>query len=70
VEQRVESQHVRVGDEGMRLYPVQIRYAYPSELDLMARLAGLQLQARFGGWRGESFTAASGMHVSVYERAE
>jgi hypothetical protein len=54
----------------MRLYPVQIRYAYPSELDLMARLAGLQLQARFGGWRGESFTAASGMHVSVYERAE
>jgi SAM-dependent methyltransferase len=69
VEQRVESQHVVLSEQGMRFYPVQLRYAYPSELDLMARLAGLQLQARFGGWRRESFTAASGMHVSVYERA-
>ena len=69
VEQRVESQHVVLAEQGMRFYPVQLRYAYPSELDLMARLAGLQLQARFGGWRRESFTAASGMHVSVYERA-
>jgi hypothetical protein len=34
----------------------------------MARLADLQLRARFGGWRREPFTAASGMHVSVYER--
>jgi SAM-dependent methyltransferase len=68
-EQRVESQHVVLAEQGMRFYPVQLRYAYPSELDLMARLAGLQLQARFGGWRRESFTAASGMHVSVYERA-
>jgi SAM-dependent methyltransferase len=69
VDQRVESQHVVLAEQGMRFYPVQLRYAYPSELDLMARLAGLQLQARFGGWRRESFTAASGMHVSVYERA-
>ena len=69
VEQRVESQHVLLSEQGIRFYPVQIRYAYPSELDLMARLAGLQLRARFGGWRRESFTAASGMHVSVYERA-
>jgi SAM-dependent methyltransferase len=68
VEQRVESQHVVLAEQGMRFYPVQLRYAYPSELDLMARLAGLQLQARFGGWWRESFTAASGMHVSVYER--
>ena len=70
VEQRVESQHVLLSEQGMRFYPVQIRYAYPSELDLMARLAGLQLRARFGGWRREPFTAASAMHVSVYERAD
>lgn len=69
VEQRVESQHVLLSEQGIRFYPVQIRYAYPSELDLMARLAGLQLRARFGGWRRDSFTAASAMHVSVYERA-
>jgi O-methyltransferase involved in polyketide biosynthesis len=67
VEQRVESQHVRLSDKGVRFYPVRIRYAYPSELDLMARLAGFQLRARFGGWRHEPFTAESGTHVSVYE---
>jgi hypothetical protein len=48
------------------LLPVQLRFAWPSELDLMARLAGLKLEARFGGWQGEGFTAASGSHVSVY----
>ena len=41
-EQRVESQHVRLSEQGVRFYPVQIRYAYPSELDLMARLADLR----------------------------
>ncbi len=37
-------------------------------LDLMARLAGLQLRDRWGGWNEESFTASSGNHVTVYER--
>jgi hypothetical protein len=46
-----------------------LRYAWPSELDLMARLAGLTLEARHGGWRGEAFTADSGAHVSVYRAA-
>jgi hypothetical protein len=46
---------------------VQVRYAWPSELDLMARLAGLQLRHRWAGWQQEPFTAASGSHVSVYE---
>jgi hypothetical protein len=69
-EQRVDSQHVRLSEQGIRFYPVQIRYAYPPELDLMARLAGLQLRARFGGWRQEPFTAEIGMHVSLYERGE
>ena len=69
-EQRVESQRIIVREDGIRLYPVQIRYAFPAELDLMARLAGLQLAERFGGWRREPFTASSEMHVSVYEAAE
>ena len=68
VEQRVDSQHVVITEEGTQLYPVSIRYAFPSELDLMARLAGLELQNRWGGWRREPFTADSPRHVSVYGR--
>jgi SAM-dependent methyltransferase len=68
-EQRVESQHVRLSEHGVRLYPVQIRYAYPSELDLMARLAGLRLRERFDGWQKAPYSGAPGTCVSVYERA-
>ena len=68
-EQRVESRVVRLSEEGTRFYPVQIRYAYPPELDLMARLAGLRLRERFDGWKGEPFSGFSGTCVSVYERA-
>jgi SAM-dependent methyltransferase len=68
VEQRVDSQHVLITEQGTQLYPVSIRYAFPSELDLMARLAGLELRERWGDWRREPFTADSGRHVSVYAR--
>lgn len=68
VRQTSDSQHVVIGEGETKLYPVSIRYAYPAELDLMARLAGLRLRARFGGWRKEPFTSASVAHVSVYER--
>lgn len=68
VNQRVDSQHVFVTAEGTRLAPVCLRYAFPSELDLMARLAGLELQERWGGWHGEPFTIASTGHVSVYAK--
>lgn len=68
VNQRVTSQHVHLSAEGVRLYPVQVRYAWPSELDLMARLAGLELRTRWGGWRGEPFTAECISHISVYVR--
>ena len=67
--QRVESRHVVISQRGVEFYPLRIRYAYPSELDLMARLAGLELRERWGGWRRESFTAASVSHVSVYVRS-
>ena len=69
VGQRVLSHHVLVRGGELRTYPVQIRYAYPSELDLMARLAGLRLRSRHGGWHEEPLTAMSTRHVSVYERA-
>ena len=69
VQQRVMSQQVVLTEQGIRLYPVQTRYAWPSELDLMARLAGLQLQNRWAGWAQEPFTATSGSHVSVYAHA-
>ncbi len=65
--QRVTSQHVVIGAEGVQLYPVQIRYAWPSELDLMGRLAGLRLRARWAGWDRAPFTASSERHISVYE---
>jgi SAM-dependent methyltransferase len=68
VDQRVYSQNISMGEAETRFYPVQIRYAWPSELDLMARLAGLRLRERFGGWRREPFTASSTSHVSVYGR--
>jgi SAM-dependent methyltransferase len=66
VGQRVESQHVVLGEEGTRLYPVRLRYAWPAELDLMARLAGLSLRDRWGGWDRRPFDSESTKHVSVY----
>jgi SAM-dependent methyltransferase len=55
--------------ETPRTYPVRLRYAYPAELDLMARLGGLRLRDRWGGWDREPFTAGGPRHVSVYEPA-
>ena len=49
--------------------PLSLRLAFPPEFDLMARLAGLRLRDRWGGWTGEPFTPASWRHVSVYHRS-
>ncbi len=68
VAQRVSSAQIRLSEAGIRLYPMEIRYAWPTELDLMAQLAGLQLRERVGGWNREPFTDRSRAHVSVYER--
>ena len=66
--QRIDSSHVVITESGPRLYPVSIRYSFPAELDLMARLAGLELSDRWGGWRRQPFDAGSPRHVSVYGR--
>jgi len=68
VAQLLEKTHVWLSAEGTRLNPVVLRYSWPSELDLMARMAGLQLHERFGGWRREPFTGKSELHVSVWGR--
>jgi SAM-dependent methyltransferase len=54
--------------DGSRDHTVQFRYVWPSELDLMARLAGLTLEHRYGGWDESPFTGESQAHVSVYRR--
>jgi SAM-dependent methyltransferase len=68
VKQLYYESHVVLSREGVRLFPIVNRYAWPSELDLMARIAGLRLKERRGGWNREPFTAASTSHVSVYGR--
>ena len=64
--QRLDSHSVVLGEDGVKLFPLSLRYIWPSEMDLMARIAGLTLRDRWGGWRREAFTAASGLTVSVY----
>jgi SAM-dependent methyltransferase len=68
VAQIVTAQQVAITRAGTQLRPVQLRYAWPSELDLMAQLAGLELRDRWGGWDRSPFTASSGSHISVYAR--
>ncbi len=68
--QTVQSQRIVISQDGTRLYPVHLRYAWPSELDLMARLAGLELRERWGGWDRSAFTASSTDHISVYARRQ
>lgn len=66
--QTIEESHVSLSAAGVHLNPVVQRYAWPSELDLMARCAGLRLKQRWGGWNGEPFNSGSDLHVSVYGR--
>ena len=62
------SHHYRVADGELEVNSVPFRYVWPSELDLMARLAGMTLRERWSGWRREPFTSESRKHVSVWEK--
>jgi SAM-dependent methyltransferase len=68
VAQTLSSQQLVVTATGTRLVPAYLRYVWPSELDLMCRLAGLRLAERLGGWDRRPYTG-SGLHVSVYSPA-
>jgi len=67
VTQRLEENHVSLSRDGIRLNPIVMRYAWPSELDLMARMAGLRLKERWDGWDRQPFTSTRNC-VSVYGR--
>jgi SAM-dependent methyltransferase len=66
--QMLYENHVQLTESGARFTPVVQRYAWPSELDLMARIAGLRLEQRWGGWNRERFTARSENVISVYRK--
>lgn len=66
--QMLDESHVSLSRAGVRLDPVVQRYAWPSELDLMARIAGLRLKERWSGWNREPFNSSSNAHVSVFGR--
>jgi SAM-dependent methyltransferase len=71
IEQIVISHQVRRLEDGTTVVlPVTVRYAWPAEMDLMARLAGLELEARWGWYDRRRFTEQSGQHVSVYRKPE
>jgi SAM-dependent methyltransferase len=61
------SHHYRVEDGKLELHSVPFRYVWPSELDLMARVAGMTLRERWSDWNREPFTSESTKHVSVWE---
>jgi SAM-dependent methyltransferase len=67
--QRLFKQHLVFDAGGFRGFPVALRYCWPSELDLMARLAGLELAERYAGWDRGAFGSESQSHVSVYRPA-
>jgi SAM-dependent methyltransferase len=68
--QILDVNHVHIGTDGVILTPISLRLAHPPEFDLMARIAGLRLRERWGGWNGEPYTATSWRHISVYERSD
>jgi SAM-dependent methyltransferase len=68
VTQVLDLNHVRISADGILLMPISLRLAHPPEFDLMARIAGLRLRDRWGGWNAEPYTATSWRHISVYKQ--
>jgi hypothetical protein len=62
------SHHYRSNGDAFERRSIPFRYVWPSELDLMAQLAGMALRERWGGWNSEPFTNESSSHVSVWDR--
>ncbi|HEY6693919.1 MAG TPA: class I SAM-dependent methyltransferase [Solirubrobacteraceae bacterium] len=66
VTQRLGGQHYHFADGMVETSPTEMRYAWHTELDLMARVAGMRLESRWANWKREEFTGLSPAHVSVY----
>ena len=69
VAQRLNYQRIRISQQGTELKPLPMRYVWPSEMDLIAELAGLHLVERWGGWHRQPLTPNSEMQIALYERA-
>ena len=68
LEQGLISHHYEVVDGTLRAFSAPFRYVWPSELDLMARIAGMRPRERWSGWHLEPFTSESGKLVGVWEK--
>jgi SAM-dependent methyltransferase len=69
VTQQCASHHYHRDDDGSLRYGIgHFRYIWPAECDLMAQLAGLELESRWADWTGSPFVATSGSHVSVWRK--
>ncbi len=68
VAQNFSSQHFLLSEGRIEPSPVPFRYAWPAELDLMARIAGMRLRHRWSSWHRDPFTSISRSHVSVWEK--
>ena len=68
VDQISVSHHYWVIDDRLEIFAAPFRYVWPSELDLMARLAGMTLRDRWADWNRVPFTDDSPSHVSVWEK--
>lgn len=68
VAQLAVSHHFAASGLGVSESQFPFRYVWPSELDLMAKLAGMSLRSRWGGWDRSPFTGDSSSHVSVWQR--
>ncbi len=68
VTQQAMSHHFAAAGSGVREHSTPFRYVWPSELDLMAKLAGMSLRDRWAGWDRSPFTGDSTSHVSVWEK--
>jgi SAM-dependent methyltransferase len=66
--QRLISHHFVMVDGRLERDSIPFRYVWPSELDLMAQLAGMSLHERWAGWKREPFTSDSRKHVSVWKK--
>lgn len=70
VAQQATSHHFVADGSGVRELRTPFRYVWPSELDLMAQLAGMSLRDRWAGWGRAPFTGESTSHVSVWEMTD
>ncbi len=70
VGQRAVSHHFVADKSGTRESTTPFRYVWPSELDLMAKLAGMVLRDRWAGWDRTVFTGESTSHVSVFQKID